>query len=40
MKVNVFDTDDKWFGVTYREDKAAVTAEIKKLTDNGEYEGI
>ncbi len=40
MKVNVFDTDDKWFGVTYREDKNAVSTEIKKLTDNGEYEGI
>ncbi len=33
----VLPTDARWFGVTYREDKPAVMAEIKKLVDAGEY---
>ena len=40
LKVNVFDTDDKWFGVTYREDKDIVSEAILRLTENGEYDGI
>lgn len=40
LKVNVFDTDDKWFGVTYREDKEAVSGAILKLTKQGLYDGI
>jgi UTP-glucose-1-phosphate uridylyltransferase len=35
--VDVLPTDSAWFGVTYREDKPAVTAAIKALVDAGEY---
>ena len=33
----VLPTDSSWFGVTYREDKPHVVAEIKKLVEAGEY---
>ena len=33
----VLPTDSSWFGVTYREDKPYVMAEIRKLVDAGEY---
>ena len=33
----VLPTESSWFGVTYREDKPFVMAEIKKLVDFGEY---
>ena len=33
----VLPTDASWFGVTYREDKPYVMAEIKKLVDAGVY---
>jgi len=33
----VLPTDSRWFGVTYREDKPYVMAEIRKLVDAGEY---
>ena len=35
--VEVLPTDSSWFGVTYREDKPFVTAEIGKLVAAGEY---
>ena len=35
--VAVLPTDSSWFGVTYREDKPFVTAEIAKLVAAGEY---
>ena len=35
--VAVLPTDSSWFGVTYREDKPYVMAEIAKLVDAGEY---
>ena len=35
--VAVLPTDSNWFGVTYREDKPFVTAEIDKLVAAGEY---
>lgn len=37
-KVAVLETRDKWFGVTYKEDKEAVVAAIRNLVDNGVYE--
>ncbi len=40
LKVNVFDTNDKWFGVTYKEDKQTVVDAIANLTAQGKYEGI
>jgi len=36
-KVKVLTTDDKWYGVTYKEDVAPVKASIKKLVDQGLY---
>ena len=33
----VLPTDDKWFGVTYKEDKPAVVESFRKLIDAGEY---
>jgi len=35
--VRVLDTPDKWFGVTYKEDKPTVVAAIRKLIDDGVY---
>lgn len=35
--VTVLETRDKWFGVTYREDKPAVAAAIKELVARGVY---
>ena len=37
LTVDVLNTHAVWFGVTYREDKATVAAELKKLHDAGEY---
>lgn len=36
--VKVLDTPDKWFGVTYKEDKEAVVAAIRELIKNGVYQ--
>ncbi len=35
--VRVLETKDKWFGVTYKEDKPAVVASIRRLVDQGIY---
>ena len=35
--VRVLETKDKWFGVTYKEDKEGVVASIKKLIADGVY---
>lgn len=35
--VKVLETHDKWFGVTYQEDKEAVVASIRALVDAGVY---
>ncbi len=37
VTVTVLDTDDKWFGVTYQEDKDAVKAALKDLVKQGVY---
>ena len=37
-KVSVLETKDKWFGVTYKEDKEAVVNSFKELINNGVYE--
>lgn len=39
-KVKVLTTDEKWYGVTYREDKEMVVEAIKKLFAEGLYDGI
>jgi len=36
-KVRLLETQDKWFGVTYKEDKPAVVAAIRKLVEDGVY---
>lgn len=36
-RVKVLETRDKWFGVTYKEDKDAVVASIRKLIEDGVY---
>ena len=36
-KVRLLETRDKWFGVTYKEDKPAVVAAIRKLIEEGVY---
>ncbi len=36
-RVRVLNTPDKWFGVTYKEDKDAVVAAIRKLIADGVY---
>ena len=35
--VRVLETRDKWFGVTYKEDKEAVVASIRRLIADGVY---
>lgn len=37
VEVNVLHSHDKWFGVTYKEDKAAVVHSIKALVETGVY---
>ena len=39
-RVKVLPTDEQWYGVTYKEDKAGIVAAMKKLIDNGLYEGL
>lgn len=36
-KVRLLETQDQWFGVTYKEDKPAVVAAIRKLIADGVY---
>ena len=38
MSVKVLPTPDKWFGVTYAEDKELVIQSFKELIAAGEYE--
>ena len=35
--VKVLRSPDKWYGVTYKEDKESVAAAMKALKDNGTY---
>ena len=35
--VAVLESEDKWYGLTYKEDKPAVTAAVQKLKDSGRY---
>lgn len=39
-KVRVLASEDRWYGVTYKEDKADVVKAIGKMIDNGQYEGM
>ena len=39
-KVDVLVAEDKWYGMTYQEDKPVVKAAIAEMTKNGLYDGI
>ena len=39
-KVKVLQTSEKWYGVTYKEDKETVVKAMSKKVNNGCYEGI
>ncbi len=39
-QAKVLSSEDKWYGVTYKEDKDAVVAAIGKKIDNGEYNNM
>ncbi len=36
-KCKVVDTDEKWYGITYKEDLPLIKEAIKKMTENGLY---
>lgn len=36
-KFRVVDTDEKWYGITYKEDLPLIRDAIKKMTENGQY---
>ena len=38
--VKVLDSNDKWFGVTYKEDKPFVVEQVKALKESGKYPDI
>ena len=38
VEFSVLPTEDSWFGVTYKEDKAAVVESFRKLYDSGAYQ--
>lgn len=37
LEVSVLHSDDKWFGITYQEDKPLVREELRMLHEEGEY---
>jgi ethanolamine utilization cobalamin adenosyltransferase len=37
IEIKVIDSESKWFGVTYAEDKVAAVKNLKEYTDNGDY---
>jgi len=39
-QVTVLESKDKWFGVTYKEDKEAVVKAVRELIEAGEYPGV
>ena len=39
-QVKVLIAEDKWYGVTYKEDKEKVVSAIVAKMDNGEYDNI
>lgn len=40
QKVDAYISDDKWYGVTYKEDAPTVRAALQKLMEEGYYDGI
>ena len=39
-KVRVLETNEKWYGVTYKEDKDTVVSAMERLVKEGFYNGI
>ena len=39
-QVQILVAEDKWYGVTYREDKETVVNAIGRLVEEGKYEGL
>jgi NDP-sugar pyrophosphorylase family protein len=37
LEVSVLQSNDKWFGMTYRQDREVVAAELRRLHDRGDY---
>lgn len=37
ITMNVFETSEKWYGVTYKEDKEVIITAMKNLQERGEY---
>ncbi len=37
IKVNVIDTNEKWYGITYKEDKESLVNSINKMIEEGKY---
>ena len=37
-QVNVLVAEDKWYGMTYKEDKPSIVNALKQMTDEGKYE--
>ena len=37
VQVKILETNDRWFGVTYKEDKEAVQNSFKELIEKGVY---
>lgn len=37
IKVRVLEANDKWYGVTYKEDKALVTEDFRQMKKAGKY---
>ena len=35
--VQVLKSADRWYGVTYREDKPTICAAVAAMTENGDY---
>ena len=35
--VEIITSPDKWYGVTYQDDKPKIVAALKELTDGGAY---
>ena len=37
LEVSVLHSTDKWFGMTYQEDRETVAAELRRLHEEGAY---
>ena len=40
LQVDAATTDESWFGMTYKEDRATTAEMLRKLTDEGKYPAV